>query len=219
VLAYAFRPYLSVLNPGDETGREEYWSVRRGDIDRSIKIFYALSYYKDLGDLQLGNVTAHPGDAEWIILQVTYANGRWGLQQAKLSAHWDTGAESTETVAAAELQYPDGGATSRPLVWVAEGKHANYKSRSACNSGGKFYQDSCFWNSYVIGDPFYDVEVLSSANLGNSWHQAGQFYSSRKTASYFAETYWLQMKFYGWQNERDDPDSGGYYKPLTVHGF
>jgi hypothetical protein len=225
-LAYAFRPYLSLANNDFDLRREEYWAGKKGDNDYAVQIFYALSYYNDGGDPETLNSYAHQGDSEWILAQVAYHGGKWRLQKAKLSAHWESLSSegSTETVGYDGFQYPDGTYRGRPLVWAARNKHANYKSQSACDSGGFLNADSCDSNSWSISDPAYTVELLSNANLGNSWHTDKDGFKncvlSREGQPYDRwECYWLpDYNFFGWQS----PSSGGagpYYNSLTAHKF
>lgn len=219
-LAYAFRPYLAVNNWGvDDLRREEYWSVKAGTGAYDIDIFYALSYYRDLGDPTCGGCTAHRGDSEWILLRVYPQAGKWWLRQAKLSAHWNSDAESTETVDAGALQYPNGTGYGRPLVWVATHKHANYKSQNACNNGGWLDNDDCSSSSWATNNPAFETEVLPSANLGNSWNPLINCLTTRENGGTNVECYWVpHYTFNGWQFG-DEPSAGPYHTALTGHGF
>jgi hypothetical protein len=224
-LAHKFRPYLAVKQPpwysfeGDEDlRREEHWAGTLGETSNSVRIFYALSYYRDLGDPTCFGCTSHVGDSEWINLHLFYQNGFWYVRKARLSAHWRETAESTETVSATNLQFP--GDPGRVRVWVAEYKHANYKSRHACNNGGVFDNDDCSGNSFVLGNPFYEVEVLPDANLGNSWHIYRNCVPSREIVSSANECYWMTgAKFRGWTGNYSAPAAGVYHEALTAHYY
>ncbi|HEX8830232.1 MAG TPA: hypothetical protein VF705_03650 [Longimicrobium sp.] len=225
-LAQRFRPYLAVrardywytIAGDDDVRREEHWAARTGDFPNSVKIFYALSYYKDMGDPTCLGCNGHDGDSEWINLHLFYANGFWYVDRARLSAHWHSFAESTETVDAQNLEFP--GEPGRIRVWVAEYKHANYKSKHACNNGGVLDQDDCSGNSFALGNPFFEVEVLPDANLGNSWHPYKDCVPSRKSASPYQECYWSpDVRFKGWSHYRYRDDAGPYHESLTAYSY
>jgi hypothetical protein len=224
-LAYAFRPYLAV-NTGseDDVRREEYWAAKRGDTQFAVQILYALSYYLGLGDYKCGGCTSHLGDSEWILIRVVPSGGKWRVTRAKLSSHWNTPQDGTETVAADDLQYPDGISYGRPRIWVAYRKHANYKSSLACEMGPVNYgdpwggTDTCSGNSFSLGNSFFEAEVLPSANLGNSWAQKVTCVGSRETTSTQMECYWLPYTFRGWQNQPGEA-AGSYSAVLSHHGF
>lgn len=225
-LAQRFRPYLALrardywysIAGDDDVRREEHWAARTGDFANSVKIFYALSYYKDMGDPTCLGCTGHDGDSEWVNLHLFYANGLWYVDRARLSAHWHALAESTETVDAQNLEFP--GEPGRIRVWVAEYKHANYKSKHACNNGGALDQDDCSDNSFVLGSAFFEVEVLPDANLGNSWHQYKNCVPSRKSVSPYQECYWNPgVRFKGWSHYRYRDDAGPYHEPLTAYSY
>jgi hypothetical protein len=218
-VANTFRPYMAYATNDSGTGREEYWAVKRGDTQYSVQVFYAQSYYDDGGDPETGGYTRHQGDSEWIVMQVSYHGGKWRVDRAKLSAHWGAVTNSTETVGYGDLSYPDGTYRGRPLVWSARNKHANYKSRSACNSGA-WWQDDCSSNTYNTWSPFYALEILSNANLGNVWSQTLNCVLSRKgLPGGRYECYWQpQYKFYGWQIPTDG-GAGPYYDALAAHLF
>lgn len=225
-LAQKFRPYLAVMKHDpwytiagdDDLRREEHWAGTLGETSGSVRIFYALSYYRDLGDPTCFGCSSHVGDSEWINVHLYYQNGSWYVRKARLSAHWRSTAESTETVTASYLEFP--GAPGRARVWVAEYKHANYKSRHACNNGGVFDNDDCSANTFVLDHPSYEVEVLSSANLGNSWHPYRNCVYSRKLASAVQECYWVPGDdFRGWTGNYSASAAGVYHEALTAHYY
>lgn len=136
-LAYTFRPYLEMTYSDDNRGREPYWAVAKSETQGWVKIFYALSYYRDGGEDDTG-FGSHDGDSEFIILQVNDITGtaRWAMETGTLSAHWRAGWpwDGTGTWSYSEFEFPVT-YRGRPRVWVAEEKHANYKTRSDCNWG------------------------------------------------------------------------------------
>jgi hypothetical protein len=196
-LAYAFRPRLATSSGDCDLGREPYWVVEKGpaSITNSVRIFYALSYYYDCGYMGVGS---HLGDSEFIWLDIVKQNGGWKLYGAMLSAHWHSEADESSYYTTGSFEYPWGWGT-RPIVWVAKDKHANYRSQSVCNAGA-YTADTC-----ENGWPNADVEVLEWANLGNRRYRLLDGLLSR--TGYDAargvplggtEYYWTRQPFYGW---------------------
>ncbi|HEX2093409.1 MAG TPA: hypothetical protein VHG28_13470 [Longimicrobiaceae bacterium] len=223
-LAYAFRPYLAINRADDNLGREPYWSVTYANYQLDgygqFRIFYALSYYED-GGTPIGNMEAHLGDSEFIIVQVGEYNGRWDLYGAKLSAHWGSFTDHTQDVGFGYLTYPDGTYRGRPLVWVAEDKHANYKSQSECESGGAWF-DTCNQNYLWLDSEAHTVEVLPNANLGNLTQgiplvDAVPSRRGRPDAEY----YWRPgYRFIGWNFPTNGAaTSTPYYDQLWAYRF
>lgn len=130
---------LTRNNHDDAPEKEPYWSVTRipGTVT-GVRIFYALSYYKDAGD-PVFHMTSHDGDSEFIIIDLQndmnpYYYTLWELNQATLSAHWmaGTNVDHSATYAAGFLEYPSV-YRGRPRIWVSFDKHANYRNKSVCD--------------------------------------------------------------------------------------
>jgi hypothetical protein len=227
-LAEKFRPYLAVkaedtwyyIGGNEDLRRNPHWSARIGDTANSVKILYALSYYRDLGDPACWGCTAHAGDSEWINLHVFYYGGYWYVRKARLSAHWNAPTESTETVSADNLQFP--GQPGRIGVWVAEYKHANYKSEHTCNWSGGWLgiSDNCSANRFRPGDPFYEVSAPAYKNLGNSWHQYRNCVPTYDVPIIRIECYWTAgARFTGWQDSSVSGSGGPYFDALTAYSY
>lgn len=225
-IAHAFRPYLALAANDFDTRREEYWSGMKGDTQYSVRIFYALSYHNDGGDpeTEMFKSTSHQGDSEFIMIQVSYSGSRWRMDRAKLSAHWGTWTNSSEVVGYSELEYPDGIQRGRMRSWAARNKHANYKSRSACDAGA-YWADTCDGNYHSIWDAYYSVEALPTANLGNSWNHDPAYgfkdcvYSREGQPWNRIECYWSSAEnFFGWQPP-SSVGAGPYRESLIPHGF
>jgi hypothetical protein len=77
-LAWAFRPELSYFSE-DYVDREPRWVARPLGTD-SVRIGYLFSYYRDMGDNQLGG--GHWGDSERLWVDLWYDSG---------TKHWVTG--------------------------------------------------------------------------------------------------------------------------------
>ena len=166
--------YISVNFDGNPL-REPHWAVlKHPSYPQHFQIFYALSYHEDTGDATFG-FYSHHGDSEFIILDVVNTGGSfWAIWTATLSAHWDGEASSAATYSYDALEYTRG-YRQRPRIWVARGKHANYRSKSTCNSGGWGNTDTC--DGAYEG---WDTEVRASDNLGNYYDTPGVFDETRQ---------------------------------------
>lgn len=224
-VAHALRPYLT-FDPYDrDRRREPYWAMYPSTIYSAVyQIVYALSYYTDWGPNY-----KHQGDSEFIVLRVRYLGyGKWGIMSAFLSAHWGAITDSSADITYEYLEYP-GSNRGRPKIWVAVNKHANYRSRSSCDSGAG-WTDTCDYNTFTKGDPAYEVEVLHYANLGNHgrgydpntgaerWYPGSIIQDCVTSRVYYfggrRECYWTWKKFLGWHDDYDgfmDGSSGGAY--------
>lgn len=164
-LALASRPLLATHPNDGALARQPHWAARR--FGSQVVIFYALAYHWDggsdsewcKGDVE-GGCLPHPGDAEWIELRLTYNTTtlHWELLNMRLSQHGNSAVYSNPEFPSKDRHYP--------RVWVARGKHANYKTRADCDSGAVFGADTCFGNVDDVR-----VEVYSARNLGSSSNQ------------------------------------------------
>ncbi|HEY0969379.1 MAG TPA: hypothetical protein VGE02_00210 [Gemmatimonadales bacterium] len=225
-LAWAFRPLLNMSLYDDAPTRETYWVAMRNQSrwigDRGlIKIFYALGYHKDTGDPSLG-LYAHEGDSEFIVLTVHEAeNARWVLDDATLSAHYGSDVNATGTYWAGDLEFRFE-YRGRPLVWVAQDKHANYRSKAVCNASPQWWAptDTCEYEYRAS-----DVELYPWSNLGQSWAPrpaAGGCTSSHYPGLYGGrpgiECFWSNWNFFaGWSGK--ESSATAYHYLFTAFGF
>jgi hypothetical protein len=224
-LAKAFEPVMRFSVNDGGVSREPYWSARRG-ADGEIQVFYMIAYHRDYGSYF--GATGHYGDSEFVILRLVqlHRDGLWAVRTATLSAHWGTSGNSTETHHYSNLEYystPRG----RPLVWVAENKHANYNNIYSCDAGS-YWTDTCD-NNYLSG--FVPMGVIEDANVGNAeidsygWStgrvQLRNCVQSRVYSNGFWECFWSHSTFAGWRvmNWEQDGLAGGYRKSLKAYGF
>src|SRR5436305_14438440 len=109
--APAMEPYYSVAYRQPQGAGLRYPSV--------VKIFYALSYYRDPGS-PAGSFDAHDGDSEFIIVGLHSPGGSyWKLDYETLSAHWGAGsADHTATYGTDVIEWGDI-PNGRPRVWVS----------------------------------------------------------------------------------------------------
>lgn len=219
-VAHAFRPEMVVWSdPLEDITREEYWTVAPGYDPEHLRIFYLFGYHQDVGD-ELG--TDHYGDSEFIIVAAESLSGtdHWRLSTAYYSAHWDTATNSGETHYADELQYADV-VYGRPVTWVAEKKHANYRNRDDCGAGAN-WTDECNAN-----DTRVDFHVYQNANIGHSgetrWYDepAGTTLIDRaesRDGYPGVEYFWTGAEFCGWYSGVEDC-AGGYQNSLWHFDF
>lgn len=121
---------------------------------------------------------------------------------------------SAGTHNAADFQFVN--QTWRPRIWVAEEKHANYKTQNQCDAGA-YYRDTCDANTIMEV-----VDVKQWRDLGNS----GSFgvpirdcVTSEITGGYlgYQECFWSGSKFSGWRGTTDG--AGPYRQSLDAYGF
>lgn len=230
-LAIRFAPKL-IYDRADDVRRESYWAAAPAASAGFVRVFYALGYYFDLGTTiditQCKLVTVgewfaecngHHGDSEWIILDLKYnpSTKHWYLAGGRLSQHTGYG---TLTPSAkgypTSVAYPDSTPGGYPQIFVARQKHANYPSRSACNSGGAGGADDCSSNNQS-----FRPDVLTHRNLGRYSHQL-----VNKVASTYPfyqdpirhEWMWTAPKFFGWQLDKSTW-AKGYGEILLAQGF
>jgi len=234
-LAQAFRPMLAMNNADAAPDMEPYWAVTKtygSSYGSTLKIFYALSYYRDPGDPNF-IVDAHDGDSEFIVVGVSSTGAsRWHLDYETLSAHWGAGSsvDETATYGYASVEFPNE-YRGRPRVWVSMNKHANYRSKSVCNSMPQDRCDNVFeWTVYR------DAEILSSANLGDVWDHYRDFtqagagrmrdcFTSRTPwmSDGGTECYWYptagQDFFAGWHGDHGQAKATAYNVMLSWWSF
>jgi hypothetical protein len=179
-LARAFAPEL-VTSPvacdrtaGDPTAAlEGGWLHAVGPTPRPerVRLAYLPAYARDCGwsgpkcVLPGSGCEGHAGDSELVALEVRSDGPRWHAVGVFLSAHcfddnacrWRTG----EDLGAFRWV---GGA---PVVFVAEGSHAGYPGRTACDRGHGFF-DTCDRNRARFRFP-----VAASRNVGSRDVPAG----------------------------------------------
>jgi hypothetical protein len=215
-LATAFAPVLLVRAGGcnwdvestpQRLGGGYLHAVER--VESKIRIAYLPAYFLDCGwrDLRcllpFVSCAPHAGDSEFIVVEVEDEQGAstWTVTGVFLSAHcFGSGASSCRWYRDADLQrfqWHEGG----PIVWVAEGRHANYPSWQACNAGHRT-MDTC-----ARHDARYRFPVRSEANLGSrslprlsSGCIAGHELDRRGVDPERSECFWRPDAFFrGWQ--------------------
>jgi hypothetical protein len=175
-LATAFAPVLLVRASGcnwdvesapQRLGGGYLHAVER--VEGKTRIAYLPAYFVDCGwhdrrcILPFVNCDPHAGDSEFIVVEVEAEQGTstWTVTGVFLSAHcFGRGASSCRWYRGADLQrirWHDGG----PIIWVAEGRNANYPSWQACNAGHRT-MDTC-----ARHDASYRFPVRAEGDLGS----------------------------------------------------
>lgn len=186
----------------------------------SVRIAYLPAYYRDCGwtglacTLRGPDCSAHAGDSELIVVDIVpdATGGSWRTVGVFLSAHcfgrsdgrcrWFRGDDLRD------FSWVDDIPGGVPRVWVARGKHANYPSRSACDSG-HWYSDSCDENRVAVRFPIR----ADGQNLGSRLRpRAGDLGCVEADAlplggdgahAGMRECFWdSTAAFWGWQEER-----------------
>ncbi|MFN2564549.1 MAG: hypothetical protein ABR499_05995 [Gemmatimonadaceae bacterium] len=182
-LAQAFAPEL-IVDPSDclwdngvrpsRLGGGYLFAAESTPDDRGIRIAYLPAYYRDCGWQGVACATrgrrcsAHDGDSEVVVVEARYdhAIARWITEAVFLSAHCFGRSNGRcrwyEGDMLPRLAWAGGILRAAPRVWVAKGKHGNYPSRAACDTG-HWYYDSCDANSVA-----YRFPISSNAqNIGS----------------------------------------------------
>jgi hypothetical protein len=231
LLAAAMAPKM-LIDFGDNAPTwEPYYAVemdgQTATGQRLFKIFYAIAYHRDGGSF------GHNGDSEYVVVwAIERGSGYWSRYRIFTAAHVNSPAESSKWWASDTygLYWPyiteiyPAFVSDRPMapqVWVSRDKHANYGSKSDCNSGGGFYgipiySDTC--TGYVIGSDFV---AYSDGNLGRGGRHDPPMRNctvSRSPPPDGDECFWSDYAFYGWSSVEENGTTA-YLAHLNHHDF
>ena len=173
-LARAFSPSLVVRSGGCNWSVENtrlaggyYFAVQ--PVDSLVRIAYLPAYFRDCGWSGIKcwlpglDCSPHNGDSEFIVIETKRDNAtlNWNPSRVFLSAHcFGRSTGSCRWYSSSEL----GGfewSGSSPVIWVAEGRNANYPSRHRCDEGHHSI-DTCDHN-----ETRYPFPVNPARNLGS----------------------------------------------------
>jgi hypothetical protein len=154
-LARAFAPAMVVTAGGcdwDATAERPLgaylYGVQRSEGNR-VRVAYLPAYFRDCGWsgpkclFAGGDCAGHTGDSEIVAVSLDSVGRRWWVTELVASAHcfgrsrgcgWRPPPDGSSWV--------DGTTGGAPVVFVAEGTHAGYASRMACDRG-HWYLDTC----------------------------------------------------------------------------
>ncbi|MGE0157781.1 MAG: hypothetical protein AB7T31_00140 [Gemmatimonadales bacterium] len=180
----------------------------------AVRLAYLPAYFVDCGwsgfkcHLPGVDCSPHPGDSELIALDVVRDEGAWSVRAIFLSAHC-----SGEPEADCRWYRDDGlsafawagtPAGSAPVVWVAEGRQANYPSRSRCDRGHHSI-DTCDRNTLATRFPVRPDRNIGSREAGIDGRASaagcvsGAFLEDAGAAADAEECFWRDTPFRGWQ--------------------
>jgi hypothetical protein len=243
-LAALFAPLLSI-GIGDYADRESRWAARWAG-PNLVSIIYLLGYYQDNGTPG-GNpcqvfyyaCDPHPGDSEYIVLNVGYDDDthHWSLREAVLSAHtWHveldiTGSDTVPRTVGNHhtgvgFEYP-GRVGGFPRVWVADGKHANYPTKSYCDGHGGEAPGGIILSTDSCSNPRTEARVTvgTTLNVGSDSHRLADCVTANNPnhpayALQIQECFWSTGRnFFGWFNFNNNTYSTEYGAILRAHGF
>ena len=237
-LAAAFAPELVIdsrdclwqagTSPARLAGGYLFAAQPLGD---GVRLAYLPAYYRDCGwsgaacVVRAGRCGAHSGDSELILIDVEPSiGGDWRTTGVFLSAHcfgrsdgrcrWYRGDELDS------FQWLGGTRFGAPRVWVARGKHANYPTQGACDSG-HWFLDSCDGNRINVRFPM----LTAKQNIGSRRHPlppsdgcvaaAELPIRGGEVAEQATECPWSETRaFGGWQSD-SSKRATGYSRYLT----
>lgn len=200
-LALQFEPYLwlSASEEGYRADRLPHFAVEPSPSGGGgLSIFYAQSYFEDYGDPDLGGLTSHLGDTEFVVVELT-GGGPWQLQRVFFSAHYRSMTDSSSWVDVSGIQvHADATGLEHPIVYVSEWKHANYPDLQTCDNGALF-TDHC---------EEHELARLGIAPGGNLGNPAAMLVDDVLHDGNH-EFYWTDVRFCGWRVvSTDNADRG-----------
>lgn len=216
-LAIAFAPILVVRSAGCNWDRSVLPSRLAGGyfhavqpVDAIVRIAYLPAYFQDCGWagskcwIPWVDCSPHRGDSELIVVEIrSEGPASWRSTGIFLSAHcfgrssdscrWYRGADL------AEFEWIDSG----PVVWVAEGRQANYASWRACDEG-HYSLDTCDRH-----DEWYRFPVIMERNVGSRAYPSpesgcvnGAVLGHESVVAQAVECFWhSHVPFRGWQDQ------------------
>ncbi|MGH7443870.1 MAG: hypothetical protein ACREKM_03295, partial [Longimicrobiales bacterium] len=190
---------------------EYLFGVRPVSAD-TVRIVYLPAYHRDCGwsgpkcALGVMDCSSHSGDSELIALTVARDARTWQTVAVFLSAHcFGASAVNCRWYEGESLGRVEWALTPRgaPVVWVAEGRNANYPSRAVCD-GGHWLFDTCDRNDARLQYPIEPGRDIGSAAYPISVdgcvtraELAGENPSIEAAAG--VECFWSDIAFTGWQ--------------------
>ncbi|HET9984124.1 MAG TPA: hypothetical protein VFQ38_11075 [Longimicrobiales bacterium] len=240
-LARTFAPLL-VVRPGgcnwDESVRPArpgggYLFAARPLTDGAVRIAYLPAYHRDCGWhgakcwLPFVDCAPHAGDSEFIVEDVRPDSslGRWVTEAVFLSAHcFGRHGEACRWYRGDELRgfEWDGGERAAPVIWVAEGRQANYPDKGSCDRG-IHHIDTCDHNAlriiFPIETPAQNIGSASSPSHAGGCVEGRALWPSSREDPRRTECFWDPANlFAGWQD--DGPGVTPYRRYLTeIAGF
>jgi hypothetical protein len=163
------------------------------------------AWYEDEGTGAFDIQGGHDGDSEFLMVDVTFFQGKWSFTRAFTSAHCGvTGFQANCQWWNADMWGNRGAFTfvdyvmfGAPVVWVSHRKHAFYYSHSQCE-GAQLGAEGCrapiVANRFPVTDGF---NVGSSAVKWNTWVYGRR--GSSWPAPGYGENMWSMNQFRAWR--------------------
>lgn len=184
-------------------------------------VAYLPAYFRDCGwrgpkcILPGLSCAPHEGDSEMIAVELSRNALAWRVEGVFLSAHcFGRSSSGCRWYRGADLglfDWTGDGASAGPVVWVADGRNANYPSRHACDRGHRFV-DTCAGSRLRYPFPVEaDRNIRSRARpIESGGARPGCVPSGRvdpgnaSTAPDALECFWDgDARFRGWQGTGD----------------
>lgn len=199
----------------------------------AIRLVYMPAYYRDCGwsgaKCILADCAPHAGDSEIIAIDLLPRAGSLAVGRIFLSAHcfgrirsdcrWYEG-EELAAFAWTESE------PAAPVVWVADGRHANYPSRAACERGHLRF-DTCEGTALAFRFPVVPARNVGSRErpirelerragcVSGAWIEPGELLLVGPEE---VECFWdPEWRFRGWQGAGEGVTAYGRY--LEVLGL
>lgn len=213
-LAHAFAPVLTVRSGGcnwdyetGSLGGGYFYAVQ--PLDSVIRVAYLPAYFRDCGWsgvkcwLPWVDCSPHAGDSEMIAVELQVAGNpaRFRATGVFLSAHcFGRSGGSCRWYRGAELQELDW-VGAAPMVWVAEGRNANYASWRTCD-GGHHSLDTCDDHDvryYFPIEPHRNIGSRIAPQMSDGCVRGSDLADAALDAA-AVECFWrADMPFRGWQ--------------------
>jgi hypothetical protein len=179
-------------------------------VQKTIRVAYLPAYFRDCGWegvkcwLPTVDCAPHAGDSEFIVIELqpeATSLPLWSVAAVFLSAHcFGDHGEHCRWYRDRELRAFDWSDTA-PVIWVAEGRHANFPSRTSCDRGLHFL-DTC-----DAHDARFRFPIADARNIGSRAHPprpggcvTGAELRAPGAASETIECFWrFDTPFRGWQ--------------------
>lgn len=217
-LAQAVAPVLVIRTGGcsrqqgttpERLGGGYLFAVQR--VDSVFRVAFLPAYFRDCGWSGVKclvpwvSCEGHNGDSEFIVVDVRHesADSQWRPQRMFLSAHcFGRTTKSCRWYEARDLSEFEWSGSS-PVVWVSEGRNANYMSQEACDQGHRSL-DTCDNH-----DGRYQFPVHEDHNIGSRDAPShpdgcisGAFLKEPRAEPDAVECFWdADGRFRGWQRE------------------
>jgi hypothetical protein len=176
--------------------------------DSTVRIVYLPAYFRDCGWqgvkcwLPRVDCSPHDGDSEFIAIDLSArGDGSWSITGVFLSAHcfgnYDKACHWYRGKDLARFEFNG----SSAIVWVAEGRNANYPSSRDCDRGLHSI-DTCDRNTARYTFPIKAARNIGSRTIPASQHGCvdGSVLETDLVASATSECFWsLEDRFAGWQ--------------------